>query len=141
MESLYHNPILTVFLSLLAILVIGNSGLQLYMLNVPPIVVEKEFDHNGAAGCLHWALSVIFVNPTDPPTMGRVLRHEYQHYMQKAILSPLVFNIAYCLEDAMHGYNSNWFEVDAYGAEKDGLEFRVFDWNLKQVLEVKLWSD
>lgn len=140
MESLYHNPILTVFLSLLAIIIIGNSGLQLYMLNAPPVVIEKEFAHNGATGCLHWALPIIYINPTDPPTTSRVLRHEYQHYMQKAILSPLVFNIAYCLEDALHGYDGNWFELDAYRAEGDGLEFKVFDWNLKGMMEVRPWT-
>jgi hypothetical protein len=137
MDTLYHNPILTAILTIAAFLLIANSGLQIYMLNAPPVVVEREINYNGAAGCLHWALPVIYINPTDPPTTSRVLRHEYQHYMQKAVLSPLVFNIAYCLEDALHGYDGNWFELDAYAAENDGLEFKVFDWNLKQVLEVK----
>lgn len=137
MENLYSNPLVTILLSVLALVIICNSGLQIYMLNGPPILIEKEFDHNGAAGCLHWALPVIYINPTDPPTTSRVLRHEYQHYMQKAILSPLVFNIAYCLEDALHGYDKNWFEVDAFRAEKNLITFKVFDWNLKQVLEVK----
>jgi len=140
MDTLYHNPILTAILTIAAFLLIANSGLQIYMLNAPPVVVEREINYNGAAGCLHWALPVIFVNPTDPPTTSRVLRHEYQHYMQKAILSPLVFNIAYCLEDALHGYDGNWFELDAYGAEGDGLEFEVFDWNSKGMMEVRPWT-
>jgi hypothetical protein len=140
MESLYHNPILTVFLSLVASLIIGNSGLQLYMLNAPPIVVEKEFDHNGAAGCLHWALPVIFINPTEPATRYRVLRHEYQHYMQTAVLSPLGFAVCYGWQEFFNGYDGNWFELDAYETEGDGLEFRVFDWNSKQILEVRPWA-
>jgi len=140
MDTLYHNPILTAILTIAAFLLIANSGLQIYMLNAPPVVVEREINYNGAAGCLHWALPVIYINPTDPPTTSRVLRHEYQHYMQKAVLSPLVFNIAYCLEDALHGYDGNWFELDAYAAENDGLEFNVFDWNSKGMMEVRPWT-
>lgn len=109
------------------------------MLNAPPVVVEREINHNGAAGCLHWALPVIYINPTDPPTTSRVLRHEYQHYMQCAILSPLGVSIAYSFEHYIlgHDYNKNWFELDAERVEHDDLVFKVFDWQTKQILEVK----
>ena len=135
MENLYSNPLVTILLSVLALVMIGNSGLQIYMLNGPPILIEKELNHNGAAG---YSLGpLIYLNPTEPATRYRVLRHEYQHYMQKAVLSPLVFNIAYCLEDALPGYDGNWFELDAYGQEGDGLEFKVFEWNSIGMMEVR----
>ena len=138
MDALYHNPILTVFLSLLAIIIIGNSGLQLYMLNAPPIVVEKEFAHNGAAG---YSLGpFIYLNPTEPATRYRVLRHEYQHYMQTAVLSPLGFAVCYGWQEFWNGYDGNWFELDAFRAEVDELEFKVFDWNLKGMMEVRPWT-
>ena len=146
METLYHNPIITAILTILALVVIGNSGLQIYMLNGPPILIEKDLTNipvahgfSGSAGFIHPILPIIYLNPTNEATTRRVLRHEYQHYMQKAILSPLVFNIAYWFEDVILnvGYSQSWFEKDANRVEYDNLVFKVFDWQTKQILEVK----
>ena len=146
METLYHNPIITAILTILALVVIGNSGLQIYMLNGPPILIEKDLTNipvahgfSGSAGYVHPILPIIYLNPTDVPTTRRVLRHEYQHYMQKAILSPLVFNIAYWFEDVILNvdYSQSWFEKDANRVEHDNLIFKVFDWQTKKILEVK----
>jgi hypothetical protein len=142
MESLYHNPILTAILTVTAFLLIANSGFQIYMLNAPPIVIEKDLTDiktaygRGAAG---YSLGpLIYINPTDENTRYRVLRHEYQHYMQNAILSPLGFAFCYLWEQHVMGkpYQENWFELDAYRAEVDRLEFRIFDLNSKKILEV-----
>lgn len=143
MEELYRNPLLTIALSILALLMIGNSGIQLYMLNCPPILIEKDltnahvaYGFKGAAG---YSLGpLIYLNPTTEPTRYRVLRHEYQHYMQSAILSPLGFSIAYSFEHYVmgHDYSENWFELDAERAEKNLISFNVFDWNLKKLLEI-----
>jgi hypothetical protein len=138
MENLYSNPLVTILLSVLALVIICNSGLQIYMLNGPPILIEKDLNHNGAAG---YSLGpLIYLNPTEPATRYRVLRHEYQHYMQTAVLSPLGFAVCYGWQKFFNGYDGNWFELDAYGTEGDGLEFRVFDWNSKQILEVRPWT-
>jgi len=146
MENLYQNPIVTAVLTILALVVIGNSGLQIYMLNAPPILIEKDLTQTpvshgftGAAGYSSPIFPIIYLNPTDVPTTRRVLRHEYQHYMQKAILSPLVFNIAYWFEDVILNvdYSESWFEKDANRAEKDDLIFKVFDWQTKKIMEVK----
>ena len=154
MENLYHNPIITAILTILACVVIANSGLQIYMLNGPPILIVKDLTttslppyeessvshgFTGAAGYSSPIFPIIYLNPTDVPTTRRVLRHEYQHYMQKAILSPLVFNIAYWFEDVILNvdYSESWFEKDANRAEKDDLIFKVFDWQTKKIMEVK----
>jgi hypothetical protein len=146
MENLYHNPIITAILTILALIVIGNSGLQIYMLNGPPILIEKDLTNipvahgfSGSAGFIHPILPIIYLNPTNEATTRRVLRHEYQHYMQKAILSPLVFNIAYWFEDVILNvdYSESWFEKDAIRASGDNLIFGVFDWQTKKIMEVK----
>lgn len=144
MENLYHNPIVTAILTILALIVIGNSGLQIYMLNCPPILIEKDLTGAhvayGFVGAAGYSLGpLIYLNPTDVPTTRRVLRHEYQHYMQGAILSPLGFSIAYSFEHYImgHDYSQNWFELDAERVEHDDLIFKVFDWQTKQILEVK----
>ena len=138
MDALYHNPILTVFLSLLAIIIIGNSGLQLYMLNAPPVVIEKEFDHNGAAG---YSLGpLIYINPTEPATRYRVLRHEYQHYMQQSLLTPLGFLGFYIGEYLLEGsFDNVSFEQEAVKKENDSLEFEVF--NIKTFKKMKVYPD
>jgi len=147
LENLYSNPLVTILLSVLALVMIGNSSLQIYMLNCPPILIEKDLTNThvayGFVGAAGYSLGpLIYLNPTTEPTRYRVLRHEYQHYMQGAILSPLGFSIAYSFEHYImgHGYTENWFELDAYGHENDGLEFKVFDWNSKQILEVKPYA-
>ena len=144
MENLYHNPIITVILSVLALVFMANSGLQLYMLNCPPILIEKDLTNThvayGFVGAAGYSLGpLIYLNPTTEPTRYRVLRHEYQHYMQGAILSPLGFSIAYSFEHYImgHDYSQNWFEKDANRVEYDNLVFKVFDWQTKQILEVK----
>lgn len=135
MENLYSNPLVTILLTVLALVMITNSGLQIYMLNGPPILIEKGLNHNGAAG---YSLGpLIYLNPTEPATRYRVLRHEYQHYMQTAVLSPLGFAVCYGWQEFWNGYDGNWFELDAYGTESDGLEFKVFDWNSKGMMEVR----
>lgn len=144
-EELYSNPFLTIALTAIALFLVGNFGLQVYMLNGPPIVIEKDLSDsthgiyglNGAAGFNFGPL--IFINPTSQITYYRVLRHEYQHYMQCALLSPAGFSIAYLAEKYIwhHDYDSNWFELDAYRAEVDRLEFRIFDLNSKKILEVR----
>ena len=143
MEELYRNPLLTIALSILALLMIGNSGIQLYMLNCPPILIEKDLTNAhvayGFVGAAGYSLGpLIYLNPTTEPTRYRVLRHEYQHYMQSAILSPLGFSIAYSFEHYVmgHDYSENWFELDAERAEKNLISFNVFDWNLKKLLEI-----
>ena len=154
MENLYSNPLVTILLTVLALVMIGNSGLQIYMLNGPPILIVKDltttslppFEESsvshgftGAAGYSSPIFPIIYLNPTDVSTTRRVLRHEYQHYMQKAILSPLVFNIAYWFEDVILNvdYSQSWFEKDAIRASGDDLIFKVFDWQTKKIMEVK----
>ncbi|MDI9367549.1 MAG: hypothetical protein QM445_04270 [Thermotogota bacterium] len=143
MEELYRNPLLTIALSILALLMIGNSGIQLYMLNCPPILIEKDLTGThvayGFVGAAGYSLGpLIYLNPTTEPTRYRVLRHEYQHYMQSALLSPLLFSIAYSFDEFIlgHDYHENWFEIDAQRAEKDLISFKVFDWNLKKLVEI-----
>ena len=145
MDALYHNPIVTAILTIVALVVIANSGLQIYMLNGPPILIVKDLTNvpvshgfSGSAGYVDPILPIIYLNPTDAPTTRRVLRHEYQHYMQKAILSPLVFNVAYWFEDVVLNvdYSQSWFEKDANRVDHDDLVFKVFDWETKKVLEV-----
>jgi hypothetical protein len=143
MEELYRNPLLTIALSILALLMIGNSGIQLYMLNCPPILIEKDltqadvgYEFTGAAG---YSLGpLIYLNPTTEPTRYRILRHEYQHYMQTALLSPIGFALCYWGDQFIlgHDYHENWFEIDAQRAEKDFISFKVFDWNLKKFIEI-----
>lgn len=143
-EELYSNPFLTIALTAIALFLVGNFGLQVYMLNGPPIVIEKDLSDsthgiyglNGAAGFNFGPL--IFINPTSQITYYRVLRHEYQHYMQCALLSPAGFSIAYLAEKYIwhHDYDSNWFELDAHRAESDKLSFNVYDWNFKTMMEV-----
>ena len=144
LENLYSNPLVTILLSVLALVMIGNSGLQIYMLNGPPILIEKDltgiktaYGFTGPAGFSLGPL--IYLNPTDAPTTRRILRHEYQHYMQTALLSPLGFSIAYSFEHYImgHDYSENWFEKDANRVEYDDLVFNVFDWQTKQIMEVK----
>ena len=148
MHELYQNPLVTIALTLLALLMVGNSAIQVYMLNAPPILIEKDLRNitvgYGVVGAAGYNLGpLIYLHPTlDEATRYRIIRHEYQHYMQCAILSPIGFAASYWWEQyiAGHGYVNNWFELDAYGNENDGLEFKVFDWNSKQILEVKPYA-
>ena len=144
LENLYSNPLVTILLSVLALVMIANSGLQIYMLNCPPILIEKDLTGAhvayGFVGAAGYSLGpLIYLNPIDVPTTRRVLRHEYQHYMQGAILSPLGLSIAYSFEHYImgHGYTENWFELDAERVEHDDLIFKVFDWQTKKIMEVK----
>lgn len=44
----------------------------------------------------------------------------------------------YCEQFVMgKPYHENWFELDAFRAENDLITFKVFDWNSKQILEIK----
>ena len=52
----------------------------------------------------------------------------------------LDFAVCYGWQEFWNGYDGNWFELDAYGTEGDGLEFRVFDWNSKEMMEVRPWT-
>ncbi len=143
MEELYRNPLLTIALSILALVMIGNSGLQLYMLNCPPVVIEKELSGirtaYGSGAAAFTCGPLIYIDPTDEATRYRVLRHEYQHYIQNAILSPLGFAACYSWEQYIMGkpYHENWFELDAARAESGRIAFKIFDWNSKKILEVK----
>jgi len=48
------------------------------------------------------------------------------------------FSIAYSFEHYVmgHDYSENWFELDAERAEKNLISFKVFDWNLKKLVEI-----
>jgi len=114
------------------------------MLNAPPIVIEKDLTETrvayGFVGAAGYSLGpLIYINPTDDPTWHRVLRHEYQHYMQGAVLTPLGFGAAYSFDHYIigHGYNENWFELDAERVERDDYELNIFYWNTKEILHIE----
>lgn len=64
----------------------------------------------------------------DNPTWHRVLKHEYQHYMQSAVLTPIGFSLAYLFDEHIlgHNYNENWFELDAERVERDDYKIDIF---------------
>jgi len=43
-------------------------------------------------------------------------------------------------KEILNALTGGTVELDAYGTESDGLEFRVFDWNSKEIVEVRPWT-
>jgi len=114
------------------------------MLNAPPIVIEKDLTgvhvSYGFIGAAGYSLGpLIYINPTNEATWHRVLRHEYQHYMQCAVLTPLLFSASYSFDEFIlgHNYNENWFELDANRVEKTDYDLNIFFWNTKEILHIE----
>ena len=43
-------------------------------------------------------------------------------------------------KEILNALTGGTVELDAYRAESDGLEFKVFDWNSKGMMEVRPWT-
>jgi len=43
-------------------------------------------------------------------------------------------------KEILNALTGGTVELDAYGTEGDGLEFKVFDWNSKEIVEVRPWT-
>jgi len=132
---------LVIVLSVLYAVASLNFGLSTYMLNGMPIVVEQDIAEM-SYGLIHAggfsAGPFICIDSTDRPEIWHlVLRHEYQHYMQTAVLTPVGCGIAYSFEQLVHGYENNWFEIEAYNAQFDDFVLDIFYWNSKEVLHVE----
>lgn len=111
------------------------------MLVLPPIVIETNlqdtplwFGGTGAAGMSFGPFIFIHDGLTEA-SRERVLRHEYQHYCQTAVLTPLGMNLAYSLsslyrynkhKDWYLAYYHNRFEIDARRKQNDGKQFSYF---------------
>lgn len=119
----------------------GNFLVGSYMLVGPPLVIECDLSNyptwmggKGPSGMSSGPFIFIDENLSDA-RRERVLRHEYQHYCQTAVLTPAVMSLAYNLnnlmlflryQDAWAVYLDNVFEVDARKHQQDGLQFPYF---------------
>lgn len=117
--------------------VIGvNFLVQSYMLVAPPVVYEGDISGipiwtgGSAAGMAVGPLLLLQENLWG---RDRVLRHEYQHYCQAAVLTVAGISLLYNLDSVwsllqgkslVEAYRDNWFEKDARKHERDELVFR-----------------
>ncbi len=139
METIYHNSFFVIALSIIYAIVSFNFGLSTYMLNGMPIIIEAEipaYDSLIRAAGFSFG-PVIWMEPTSrAEPWHMIVRHEYQHYMQTAVLTPIGASIAYSFEQLVHGYDGNWFEIDAYNAQFKDYTLDVFYWNTKEILHI-----
>ena len=140
MEHIYNNVFVNILLCVAYTVAFFNFGLSTYMLNGVPIVIESELPSldcfTKVAG---FSLGpIIWAEPTSRAEVWHmIVRHEYQHYMQTAILTPIGCGIAYSFEQLVHGYPSNWFEIEAYNAQFEDYSLDIFYWNSKEVLHIE----
>jgi hypothetical protein len=121
----------------------GNFLLSSYMLIGPPIVVETSLlPANG------WSIGPVIVlhRGLSEYAKGVILRHEYQHYCQQAVLTTIgahallsihsmwLYITTTSLDDA---YYLNWLEMDAFAHQHDGLRFNYIALQLGQVKYVQ----
>jgi len=106
-----------------------NFAVSSYMLVGPPIVIETDLSWMGMAGFSSGPF-IVLDNSWDWPDY--VLRHEYQHFCQQAILTPLVSGVLskvslfinlIIYRDWHEAYINTWHERDAREHEEDGFEF------------------
>lgn len=137
MEVLYQNKLLTIALTIAFALLAGNFGSSVYMLNAPPVVVRADLsDFKAAYGVSPAAFQSWFtIHLNTGVGFYQTIRHEYQHYIQSALLTPFGAAIGYQWQHFVLGkdYYDNWFEIDARRVEHDGLNFKVFVWNTKEL--------
>lgn len=137
MEDLFGNKLLLVTYVVLAI----NLALSAFMLTNDPILYtsDKPFSIIKEAGA--FSCGPFIVVRENHAEDYEYLRHEYQHYINQAVLTPAVHSIIYLFEmlkgfirygDWKIAYANNSLERDAFVKQNDGIEFEVFDWNLKQ---------
>ncbi len=116
-----------------------NFAVSSYMLVGPPVVIETDLSERktwmgttGMAG-LSWGPIIWIHDGLHETSRVRVLRHEYQHYCQFAVLTPLGLWGINAVEGAYlfikHKgdfgkiYMDQWCEKDARKYQNDGLEF------------------
>jgi len=140
MEVFYGNKLLTIALSIVFLLLCGNFSLSTYMLNAPPLVIRGDLSGAkvayGSAPAAFQSLFTIHLN--EKVGNYTTIRHEYQHYIQSALLTPFGAAIGYQWQRCILGksYNENWFELDADRVREDGLMFDVFVWNTKELVTI-----
>jgi hypothetical protein len=116
-----------------------NFAVSSYMLVGPPIVIEKDMsDYKtwlGSTGVngLSWGPLIWLHDGLSEATRTRVLRHEYQHFCQFAVLTPFGMWLVTGIEgvflyikhegDLREIYMDQWCEKDARKHQHDGLEF------------------
>lgn len=137
MENLINNKFLLLTYIALAI----NFAVSAFMLTNDPIIIttEKIYSIAGEAGAI--SCGPIIVVKENHKDDYEYLRHEYQHYCNQAVLTPIGHFMIYVF-GAFEGFvrYGNWkmayvnnpLERDAFDKQNDGIEFEVFDWNLKQ---------
>ena len=136
MHDIYKNTLIVTLIAIAYSLGFVNFGMSTYMLNAPPIMIMDECET-----CAGYSLGPFIVvdKSIRPEYYYTVARHEYQHYMQRAVLTPAVLFISYSAEFVLFGksYGENIYEIDAFSKQDDGLVFEVFDF---ESLKIKTMS-
>jgi len=126
MDNLYNSKLIVFSLALLYSILFLNFGLSTYMLNGPPVLIMDN-----TKNCAGYAFSPFIVIDESAPNdyFYTIARHEYQHYMQQAVLTPITFALSYLSEFVVFDklYDKNIYEIEAYSKQNDGLEFNVFN--------------
>lgn len=125
MDNLYNSKLIVFSLALLYSILFLNFGLSTYMLNGPPVLIMDN-----TKNCAGYALPPFIVIDETAPNdyFYTIARHEYQHYMQQSVLTPIMFALSYYSEFVLFGkpYNENIYEIEAFAKQKDGLRFDAF---------------
>jgi len=136
MHDIYKNTLIVTLIAIAYSLGFVNFGMSTYMLNAPPIMIMDECET-----CAGYSLGPFIVvdKSIRPEYYYTVARHEYQHYMQQAVLTPAVLLISYSAEFVVFekSYGDNIYEIDAFSKQDDGLVFKVFD---LETLKIKTMS-
>jgi len=131
-DNIYNSKMVVFSLVLLYSALFLNFGLSTYMLNGPPILITDN-----TKNCGGYALAPFIVIDETAPSyyFYTIARHEYQHYMQQAVLTPMIFALSYSSEFIIFGkpYSKNLYEIEAYSKQNDGLIFDVFDLELLKI--------
>jgi len=136
MHNVYKNTLIVTLIAIAYSLGFVNFGMSTYMLNAPPIMIMDDCET-----CTGYSVGPFIVvdKSIRPEYYYTVARHEYQHYMQQAVLTPAVLLISYSAEFVIFGksYGENIYEIDAFSKQDDGLVFEVFDF---ESLKIKTMS-
>ncbi len=119
----------------------ANFAVSSYMLVGPPIVIETDLSwYPGRLAGLSSGPLILIDNSWD--WSDEVKRHEYQHFCQQAVLTPLFSGVLSRLNflinliiyrDWHEAYLNTWHERDARLHQTDGMIFDYILWRSSQL--------
>lgn len=147
MEPLSIRDILTIIgFSLLQLVVNVHNTYWQFQINMPPIIIEQNFDNTsspGASGIFYGFPYIPHIKINEdiskPIYKYEVLRHEYEHLSQYRKYGPQLFSTLYIIENQLHGYKGNRFEIEQKLASQNDL-FPIWGFSVNE-FRFKLFNE